>query len=709
MEFNKNILDMGITGRIGAANVENILFDLVFRHTKDMVFIMKVEEGPIFRYLFANETAFHRAGISHNSIGKTFQDALPPDFAGKLQEEYTRFLSSNGIKSVFDASFVEDGKVFYGETILSAVRDQDGLIQYIVAITRDITAYLHEKNKIIESGQRYRSIVDHNLDAIFSISMDGQILESNPAASKLTGFHEQQLVGNSIYELVSDLDFANFKGLVENTGSGQSLESLDCRFIHRKGYLLTLHIKTVPIIVFGEIKGIYVIIRDISEQSKNVEMIKYMAFHDQLTGLLNRRALLDKLNEQLFSPSRHEREFALISIDLDRFKYLNDSLGHLVGDEILKKAGARLLECQNEHCFVFRQGGDEFIILLLETTRKATAFFAQRILSMFKRSFYFNSQEYYISPSIGISMYPNDGKDAETLLKNADEALYRVKERGRAHFQFYRTGMSSSVTNILSIETHLRKAIEKKELSLHFQPQVDLMTGEATSFEALLRWNSKELGPISPGVFIPLAEDTGLIVPIGNWVIETACRQIKEWKRIGYEGFRVAINISPKQLQQPNFPAYLKAAMERHLIDPSCLEIEITESSMQNTEEAAPVLKIIKSIGVTVSVDDFGTGYSSLSYLKKFPIDVLKIDQSFVKDISEKAKDAAIASAIIHLGKSLGVEVIAEGVETAGQAEFLAMEGCHKAQGYYFAKPVSPHELESTYLKLAMPALREYS
>ncbi|WP_316568348.1 EAL domain-containing protein [Neobacillus sp. YIM B06451] len=709
MEFNKDILDMGITGRKGAANVENILFDLVFRHTKDMVFIMKVEEGPIFRYLFANESGIHRAGISHDSIGKTFQDALSADIAGKLQEEYTRFLSSNGTKSVFDASFEEDGKEFFGETILSAVRDQDGLIQYIVAITRDITAYLHEKNKIIESGQRYRSIVDHNLDAIFSISMDGQILESNPAAAKLTGFHEQQLVGSSIYELVSDLDFANFKGLVENTGNGQSLESLDCRFIHRKGYLLTLHIKTVPIIVFGEIKGIYVIIRDISEQSKNVEMIKYMAFHDQLTGLLNRRALLDKLNEQLFSPSRHEREFALISIDLDRFKYLNDSLGHLVGDEILKKAAARLLECQNDHCFVFRQGGDEFIILLLETTRKATAFFAQRILSMFKRSFYFNSQEYYISPSIGISMYPNDGKDAETLLKNADEALYRVKERGRAHFQFYRTGMSSSVNNILSIETHLRKAIEKKELSLHFQPQVDLMTGEATSFEALLRWNSKELGPISPGVFIPLAEDTGLIVPIGNWVIETACRQIKEWKRIGYEGFRVAINISPKQLQQPNFPAYLKAAMERHLIDPACLEIEITESSMQNTEEAAPVLKIIKNIGVTVSVDDFGTGYSSLSYLKKFPIDVLKIDQSFVKDISEKAKDAAIASAIIHLGKSLGVEVIAEGVETAGQAEFLAMEGCHKAQGYYFAKPVPPHELESTYLKLAMPALREYS
>ncbi|WP_156424304.1 bifunctional diguanylate cyclase/phosphodiesterase [Bacillus sp. FJAT-27445] len=709
MEFNKNILDIGLTGVKGAEKVENILFDLVFRHTKDMVFIMKVEDGPSFRYLFANEAGFQRAGISRNSIGKTFEEVLPAVLAVKLQEEYERFLSSNASQAVFDASFIEMGKEFFGETILSAVRDSDNTIQYIVAITRDVTEYLREKNKIIESGQRYRSIVDHNMDAIFSINLEGQILESNPAAVKLTGYQEKKLVGGSIYDLVSDLDFVNFKALVESTGNGQSLESLDCRFTHSKGYMLTLHIKTVPIIVFGEIKGIYVIIRDISEQSKNVEMIKYMAFHDQLTGLLNRRALLDKLNEQLFSPSRLEMEFALISIDLDRFKYLNDSLGHLVGDEILKKAASRLMECQNDHCLVFRQGGDEFIILLLATTRKATTFFAQRILSMFKRSFYFNSQEYYISPSIGISMYPNDGKDAETLLKNADEALYRVKERGRAHFQFYRTDMNASITNVLSIETHLRKAIEKKEFSLHFQPQVDLMTGEANSFEALLRWNSKELGSISPGVFIPLAEDTGLVVPIGNWVIENACKQIKLWNRSGYSGFRVAINISPKQLQQPNFAAILKAAIDRHLINPACLEIEITESSMQNTEEAAPALKDIKNLGVTISVDDFGTGYSSLSYLKKFPIDVLKIDQSFVKDISENQKDAAIASAIIHLGKSLGVEVIAEGVETSGQAEFLAMEGCHKAQGYYFARPVPAKELEGRYLKIPVPALQEYS
>ncbi|OCA86102.1 diguanylate cyclase [Bacillus sp. FJAT-27225] len=579
----------------------------------------------------------------------------------------------------------------------------------MVGITRDVTAYLNEKDAIIHAGQRYRSIVEHNIDAIFSINLEGMILEANPAAAGLSGYAEYMLKGMSIYDLVYDQDLESFQNLVEHTGNGKALESLDCSFIGQEGHLLSLHIRTVPIIVYGDVLGIYVIIRDISEQSKNVEMIRYMAFHDQLTGLLNRRALLDKLNEELYSPSKHRKEFALISIDLDRFKNLNDSLGHLVGDEFLKKVSVRLSECSNEKCLVYRQGGDEFNILLLGTNRKAAIFFAQRILSLFKRSFYFNSQEYYISPSIGISMYPNDGKDAETLLKNADEALFRVKDRGRAHFQFYRSDMNTSISNILTLETQLRKAIDKKELSISYQPQVDLSTGEVKSFEALLRWNSEEIGPISPGTFIPLAEDTGMIVPIGNWVIEHACRQIKTWIGKGYYDFRVAVNISPKQLQQPGFSIYLKAMVDKYLISPSFLEIEITESTMQNKEEAIPALKAVKEMGITIAVDDFGTGYSSLSYLKEFPIDVLKIDKSFIKDIAENPKDAAIASAIIHLGKSLGVEVIAEGVETEEQADWLCDEGCHKAQGFYFSVPLKAIEIEKRYLKTRVGILEGYS
>ncbi|WP_231688016.1 sensor domain-containing protein [Bacillus sp. FJAT-18017] len=687
--------------------IEKILYDVILKHIRDMVFIMKVDKGPSFRYIFANEIAAKRITLTDDPFGKTFQEVLPAEVAEHLQQEYEKVLQTNSSTLVFDASFLEKGQEYYGETVLTPVRDSEGKIQYIVGITRDVTTSLNEKDAIIHAGQRYRSIVEHNIDAIFSINLEGQILEANPAAAALTGYGEYMLKGMSIYDLVYDIDFESFKSLVEDTGNGKALESLDCRFSGNDGHLLTLHIRTVPIIVYGDVLGIYVIIRDISEQSKNVEMIRYMAFHDQLTGLLNRRALLDRLNEELYSPSRNKKEFALISIDLDRFKHLNDSLGHLVGDEILKKVSARLSECSNESCLVYRQGGDEFNILLLGTNRKAAIFFAQRILSLFKRSFYFNSQEYFISPSIGISMYPNDGKDAETLLKNADEALFRVKERGRAHFQFYRSDMNSSISNVLALETLLRKAIDKQELCLYYQPQIDLSTSEVRSFEALLRWDSKELGSISPATFIPLAEDTGLIVPIGNWVIENACKQIRSWNRKGFFGFRVAINISPKQMQQPSFAAFLKTAVEKYLPSPSYLEIEITEGTLQNKTEAIPALQSIKDLGITISVDDFGTGYSSLSYLKEFPIDVLKIDKSFIKDITENQKDAAIASAIVHLGKSLGVEVIAEGVENATQAEWLCGEGCHKAQGFYFAKPITVKEVEKSYMKTSFRILEE--
>jgi diguanylate cyclase (GGDEF)-like protein/PAS domain S-box-containing protein len=384
-------------------------------------------------------------------------------------------------------------------------------------------------NKIVESEQRYRCIIDNNLDAIMTISHEGKIQDANPAAALMTGYAEKQMLNRSIYDIINDHDLEKFKLLLEKTCSGTAVESLDCKLIHSKGHLLIVQIKTIPIIVHGKISGLYVIFKDLSEQSKNMKMVKFLAFHDQLTGLLNRRALLEHLNQQIFALSKKRQEFALISMDLDRFKFLNDTLGHLAGDEILKRVADRLLQFQNEKCFIYRLGGDEFNILLLPADRKTASTFTSKVFSVFSQSFYFNSQEYFISPSIGISMYPHDGKDAEMLIKNADEALFRVKEQGKAHFQFYRTDMSSVFSNIITMETHLRKAIAKNELTLFYQPQIDLATGKAQSFEALLRWNNREFGSISPAVFIPLAEDTGLIISIGYWVIEKTCQHIHTW------------------------------------------------------------------------------------------------------------------------------------------------------------------------------------
>jgi diguanylate cyclase (GGDEF)-like protein/PAS domain S-box-containing protein len=698
MDKNDNIIESEFINDFLSNHTEKIIIDIIIRHIKDMVFIMKVEEGPKFRYVFANDSGLKRAGITRDSIGMLIEEVLPRETAVHLQKEYESLLSSGEMTVFEDEIPLENKKIMYGETILTPVKNKDGNIQYVVAVTRDVTESLREKNRLVESEQHYRSIVDHNMDAIFSIDLDGKILETNPAAHLLTGYSAKQMKDKLIFEFIANSDFFHFKNLLEQSKAGFALETLDCRFVHYKGNALTLHIKTVPIVIFEEIKGIYVILRDLSEQAKHAETLKYMAFHDQLTGLLNRRALIGDMEEGIKAAKKSSGEIALISIDLDRFKYLNDTLGHIYGDEILKRVAERLSEIRANNIQVYRQGGDEFMILIFETNRKQVTRYAEKILTKFTNSFYLNSHEYYISPSIGISMFPSDGKDSETLIKNADEALFRVKERGKAHYQFYRSEMNSEIQNVVSLETHLRKAIEKKELILLYQPQIDLSTVKVNSFEALIRWNCAELGMIAPNDFIPLAEETGLIIPIGNWVIETACKQIRSWNNKGYKDIRIAINISPKQFQQSNLVNTIKGNLDKYQIKPTSLEIEITEGAMGDKTETIPILKSLKEIGVTISVDDFGTGYSSLSYLKQFPIDVLKIDQSFVKDVLTNEKDAAITTTIIHLGRSLGLEVIAEGVEEAEQAEFLLNAQCQKAQGYYFAKPLVVEEIEKHFL-----------
>ncbi|MFE8703516.1 putative bifunctional diguanylate cyclase/phosphodiesterase [Cytobacillus sp. FJAT-54145] len=690
MELKELITEELKNDRTGR-KIEKIIFNIILKHIKDMVFIMKVEEGPQFRYLFVNQAGAVFTNTMDQMIGKTIEEVLPFDRASALQQAYESVLSSNSVQTYSDELKLPGGETLYSQSVLTPVRDENDAIRYIVSVTRDITDEINEKKRLMLTEQRYRSIVDHNLDGIFAISFDSKIIEVNPAGQKLAGYSEKQMTHRSIYDLVAEGDHSKFKELFESTISGVALETLDCRFVHSKGHFITVHIRTVPIVIDHEIKGIYIITRDISEQAKNAETVKYMAFHDQLTGLFNRRALLNDLEEKI-KRNENKEPFALLSIDLDRFKYLNDTLGHLAGDQILIKVGERLTEDRKQNFKVYRQGGDEFIILLEGNRRDATRL-AQDILSKFSKSFYLHSDEYYISPSIGISTYPSDGKNAEALIKNADEALYRVKEKGKAHFQFYRTEMKSLFTNVVSLETQLRKALDRNELILYYQPQVELQTGKITSFEALLRWNSSEYGMVSPADFIPLAEDTGLIIPIGNWVIETACKQIRDWNKQEGNKIKVAINISPKQFQY-SLVETIKMALEKYKIQPSLLEIEITEGAMHDTSETAPILKGLKELGVAISIDDFGTGYSSLNYIKQFPIDVLKIDQSFIRDVHNNEKDAAITTTIIHLANSLGMEVIAEGIETKEQADFLINSKCFKGQGYFYSRPISAEELE---------------
>ncbi|RLQ90617.1 EAL domain-containing protein [Falsibacillus albus] len=648
--------------------------------------------------MFVNEKGQLQSGVDQGQVGMFMEEVLEKELFEHLNGQYLNLLENGDRLSFIDEIRTADGNLMTNESLLTAIRNDKGIIDFVVAVSRDITASVHERKRLIDSEQRYRSIIDHNMDAVFSLDRNGEILEANKASGSLLGFSEEDLIGCSIYDFVIEEEVFAIKNVLEHCLSGESIEKSACWLSNKRGHQLLVHLKSIPIIIDGEIPGIYLIVRDITEHSQNTETIKYLAFHDQLTGLWNRRALLDHLQDEIPSAMKIGKEMALLYLDLDRFKFFNDTLGHKTGDDLLRTIAERLTSLSSVNYRIYRQGGDEFIILLFNGSRDSAEKAAQEIMSKFSEPMYVHNQEYYITPSIGISIFPADGKDTETLIKSADSALFQVKEKGKAHYRFYQSDMNVAFPNFILMESHLRRAIEKEELLIYYQPQVNLATGKIESFEALLRWQNRKFGFVTPSQFIPLAEDTGLIIPIGEWVIENVCEQLSKWRSKGYQSVRVAINISPKQFQQHQLPDIINRLLKKYKLPPDSLEIEITEGAMQDTRTTLTMLNRLKEIGIIISVDDFGTGYSSLNYLKRFPLDILKIDQTFVKEIQQSYKDAAITKTIIHLAHSLGLEVVAEGVEEMEQVEFLLNANCQKAQGFYFSKPVSALEIEEKVL-----------
>ena len=424
--------------------------------------------------------------------------------------------------------------------------------------------------------------------------------------------------------------------------------------------------------------------------------IEHLAYHDALTGLPNRPLFVDRLIVALAQAGRANQKLAVFFLDLDHFKNINDSLGHSAGDTLLKAVADRVRRCVREGDTIARFGGDEFTLLIptIENVEDA-AKIAQKITETLKIPFMIAERELFVTTSIGISMYPNDGSDAETLVRNADSAMYRAKDQGRDNYQLYAPAMNARALERLALENSLRKALSNDELVLHYQPLVDISSKSIVGLEALIRWNHPERGLLSPAHFISAAEVSGLIVPIGNWVLVTACRQLKIWQKRIDPDLTVAVNLSARQFQQGNLTSEVMQALEQTGLDPGSLELEITESSaMQNAENSIHTLRELKALGVRISMDDFGTGYSSLNYLKRFPIDTLKLDQSFVRDVTTDRGDAAIVSAVISMAHSLDLKVIAEGVETAEQLAFLQKQRCDYIQGYFFSAPLSVEDLE---------------
>ncbi|WP_139492032.1 bifunctional diguanylate cyclase/phosphodiesterase [Brevibacillus dissolubilis] len=571
--------------------------------------------------------------------------------------------------------------------------DKRGEVDRIIVVSRDVTENRRAAKLLEESEQRYKCLFEYNSNAVFSLDLEGNFTSMNPAAVQITGYEMSELVRSNFRDmlLLSEKEKAFYHFRRGKMGEPQNF---DLTFLHKQGHPIELQVTTTPIFVHGEFVGIYGIAKDVTEQKRAEALFNYLAYHDELTGLPNRRLFTERLMEMLDHAKQHKEKLGVLFIDLDRFKLINDSLGHAFGDQLLQAVAERLESCLPVGAMVARMGGDEFTLLIpnVDVQEKVTQV-AHSIIDSLSHPFFFGGQEFHTTPSIGIAVYPEDGEDTESLMKHADAAMYRAKDQGRNNYQLYSSILDNHTLPRLELENALRKAIERDEFVLHYQPIVD-SAGEIRGIEALIRWNHPEKGMVAPGQFIPVAEESGLIVPMGQWVMRTACRQNKAWQDAGLPKVRVAVNLSTYQFQQKNLVDQVAGVLEETGLSPQYLELEITESiAAHNVEDVQAKLRALKEMGLHISIDDFGTGYSSLSYLKKFPIHSLKIDRSFVGDLTTDNDDATIVEAIIVMAHSLKLGVIAEGVECQEQLDFLRELKCDEMQGYFFGKPMSAEEV----------------
>lgn len=539
-------------------------------------------------------------------------------------------------------------------------------------------------------------------EGVFVLDREMRLTFLNPEAERLLGWTEKDLLGKKMHIMVhyqrhDGTYYPEDECPVNHTILyGKTYRTEDDLFIRKGGKPFPVAYVTTPIIRKGIVTGSVTVFRDITERKRTEEVIHQLAYHDTLTGLPNRLLFNNSLKLAMDYAARNMEMLAVMILDLDRFKNVNDSLGHGVGDLLLQEVARRIEKCLSGRDIVSRLGGDEFTLLLPEIAHpQDVGKIASKIIESLSKPFQLSGSDLYISASIGISLYPYDGDNPVLLLRNADIAMYRAKEEGRQNYQFFTPDMKSRALEQIEMESNLRQALERNEFVVYYQPQINIHTGSLVGMEALIRWNWRGKQIIPPGDFIPLAEETGLISSIGEWVLREACAQNKTWQEAGLPPVRVSVNLSAHQFLQRDLVKCVKTILEETGLEPQFLELEITESvAMKNQTHVIDTLHRLKDLGIEISFDDFGTGYSSLNYLKKYPIHTLKIDRSFIKDIPANLEDAAIAISIIAIAKSLNMEVIAEGVETENQRDFLLQNGCTVMQGFLFGAPMEAVEIE---------------
>jgi diguanylate cyclase (GGDEF)-like protein/PAS domain S-box-containing protein len=551
---------------------------------------------------------------------------------------------------------------------------------------------------LYEEKERAEVTLNSIGDAVMSTDEWCNVTYLNSVAEQLTGWSRGEAAGRALGEVFQIVDAATREtipnpmamAIHENKTVGLTP---NCLLIRRDGVEAAIEDSAAPIHDrHGQVTGAVMVFHDVSTARAQSLRMAYLAQHDGLTDLPNRILFNDRLAQAMVLARRRRKKLALLFLDLDHFKHVNDSLGHAIGDQLLQSAANRLLACVRSSDTVSRQGGDEFVILLSQVMHAEDAgISAEKILAALNTPHQIGEHAIYVTASIGIVTYPEDAVDAETLLKNADFAMYQAKDSGRNNYQFFKSDLNVTAHERQAIESGLRQAVQRDEFVLHYQPQINLATGEVSGVEALLRWRHPLRGLLYPASFMSVAEESGLIVSIGRWVLREGCRQAVAWQNAGLSPTRTAINVSAVELRAKNFVEGVHEILQETGLDPSFLELELTETFlMRDSTSTAAVLQSLKAMGVQLALDDFGTGYSSLSYMKRFPIDTLKIDQSFVRNLTTDADDASIVNAVINMGSSLHMLVVAEGVETFEQAELLRLQDCPEAQGYYFSHPVLP-------------------
>ncbi|MBU6460620.1 MAG: EAL domain-containing protein [Proteobacteria bacterium] len=586
-----------------------------------------------------------------------------------------------------------NGTFIYANAVITPILFRDR--RAAIALIQDVTSQVETILALAESNQRYKSLFEHNSDAVFSFDLSGIFLSANKACTQTSGYTEAELLEMSFLSLVVNQHKDRARRHYQLAARGRP-QNFEIAIRHKLGHQVELNVINLPIVVQGQIVGVYGIAKDMTENKKTEKRLAWLAQYDPLTGLPNRNLFMDRLSQAINRTNRHAQSVALLFLDIDNFKQINDTLGHAEGDAAIRHMAGLLMSCVRETDTVARLGGDEFTVIMENVREKERiADAAGDILAALSQPFKLNAYEVVLSASVGITFYPEDALDNEGMLKTADIAMYHAKAQGRNNFQFYSSDLNVQAEKRMSLESELRRAIQREELVLFYQPQIDLRQNRVMGFEALLRWKPVQGEMRFPDQFVRLAEDTGLIVSIGEWVIETACSQMKALQKQYGQSFQVAVNLSARQFRHKKLLASIRQILERTGLEASSLDVEITESFlMDDIEHTGSVLHDLKQMGVSISIDDFGTGYSSLSYLKQFPIETLKIDQSFIRDVSVDPNDAAITSAIIAMGHSLNLKVIAEGVETSDHLEFLRKQGCDLAQGFFFSPALEYADLK---------------